>query len=53
MKVEGKTQVCINFPEELYREYKKIMIDEHTTPTADMNRYMQERVKNARAEASN
>lgn len=40
--------VKVNFriKRDLYAEYKKVMIDARTTPTADITRYMMQVVKN-------
>ena len=36
----NKKRVEFKVPEELYIEYKKCMIDQRTTPTADFIRHM-------------
>ena len=35
-----KMKISLNIDRELYSEYKKIMIDLRTTPTADLTRYI-------------
>lgn len=50
MKVENNnkeyTKVTFRVPSERYAEYKKIMIDNRTTPTADLNRHILDVLKN-------
>ena len=45
-----RRQVSINVDDNLYTEYKKLMLDERTTPTADITRYFQKRVDEAKKE---
>lgn len=42
-----KMKVSFNVDKDLYSEYKKVMIDKRTTPTADLNRYMKAVVEEA------
>ena len=35
-----KMKISLNIDRELYAEYKKVMIDLRTTPTADLTRYI-------------
>ncbi|WP_457945413.1 hypothetical protein [Caproiciproducens sp. LBM24188] len=39
-----RRQVSFNIDDNLYIEYKKLMLEERTTPTADLTRYIQKRV---------
>ena len=41
-------KVTFNIPDELYAEYKKVLIDLRTTPTADVRRHMAEVVEKAK-----
>ena len=41
---QKRRQVSFNIKDDLYTEYKKVMLEERTTPTADITRYIQERV---------
>jgi hypothetical protein len=43
-----KMKVSFNIDRELYSEYKKIMIDERTTPTADLTRHIKQVVDEAK-----
>lgn len=43
-----KKKVTFNVDEELYFEYKKVLIDKRTNPTADFARHMYDVVKNAK-----
>lgn len=46
MKESGtRRQVSFNVDEELYTEFKKRMLDDHTTPTAYLTRCIRERVE--------
>ena len=40
-----RRQVSFNIEEELYNEFKKRMLDDHTTPTAYLTRCIRERVE--------
>ena len=40
-----RRQVSFNIEEELYNEFKKRMLDAHTTPTAYLTRCIRERVE--------
>ena len=40
-----KKKVTFNVDEELYLEYKKIMLDKRTTPTADLNKHIRKVVE--------
>ncbi len=49
MKVKNDkeyTKVTFRVPSDLYAEYKKVMIDNHTTPTADLNRHIANIIEN-------
>ncbi|EDT73699.1 hypothetical protein [Clostridium butyricum] len=39
-----RRQVSFNIDDNLYTEFKKLMLEERTTPTADITRYIQKRV---------
>jgi hypothetical protein len=41
---KNRRQVSFNIDDNLYTEYKKLMLEERTTPTADITRYIQKRV---------
>lgn len=43
-----KKKVTFNVSEQLYCEYKKALIDERTTPTADFARHMYDVVEKAK-----
>jgi hypothetical protein len=43
-----KKKVTFNVNEELYFEYKKVLIDKRTNPTADFARHMKEVVEKAK-----
>lgn len=43
-----KKKVTINVDEALYYEYKKVLIDERTNPTADFARHMHDVVEKAK-----
>lgn len=42
-----RRQVSFNIEDNLYNEFKKLMLEERTTPTADFTRYIQKRVEEA------
>ena len=43
-------KVTFTLPVDLYISYKKVMLDLHTTPTADLRRHLQEVVDKAATE---
>lgn len=45
MEKAEKKRVTFNVNEELYFQYKKVLIDQRTTPTADFIRHMKAVVK--------
>ena len=44
-QLNPRRQVSFNIEEELYIEFKKRMLDDHTTPTAYLTRCIRERVE--------
>ena len=46
-KDKTRRQVSFNINDNLYIEFKKLMLEERTTPTADITRYIQKRVDEA------
>jgi len=47
-KERKRRQVSFNIDDTLYTEYKKLMLDEGRTPTGDITRYIQSRVREAK-----
>lgn len=45
-----KVRVNLNVPEELYIEYKKVLLEKRTNTTYDIIRYMQETVEKQKKE---
>ncbi len=50
MERNEKKRVTFNVNENLYYEYKKVLIDKRTTPTADFIRHMNNVVNEAQKE---
>ena len=44
-----KVRVNLNVPEELYIEYKKVLLEKRTNTTYDLIRHMKETVENHKA----
>lgn len=47
-KEKKRRQVSFNIDDKLYTEYKKLMLEEGRTPTGDITRYIQGRVREAK-----
>lgn len=45
MVQKKRRQVSFNIDDDLYTDFKKLMLDERTTPTADITRHIKERVE--------